>query len=219
MTYQTIFFDLDGTLSDPKPGITGSIQYALAQMGRPAPDGDDLVWCIGPSLRVSFKTLLETEDATLAEQALSHYRRRFSDDGWMFKNTLYAGIPDLLRKLKNDGWRLFVVTAKPQVYAEQIVGYFGLKGYFDAIYGPDLNGYLAHKSDLLSHVVVVENLDTSHAIMIGDRRHDIEAARHCGVYAIGVTYGYGSREELLAANCDELIDDVAGLYSRVSDLR
>jgi phosphoglycolate phosphatase len=218
MTYQTILFDLDGTLSDPKPGITESIQYALAEMGRPVPDADELVWCIGPSLRESFKTLLETDDATLAEQALSHYRRRFSGDGWMFKNTLYAGIPGLLEKLQADGWRLFVVTAKPQVYAEPIIDHFGLRGYFEVVYGPDLDGHLANKRDLLSHVVVVENLDPSQAIMVGDRRHDIEAAHHCGVYAIGVTYGYGSRDELIAAKCDELIDDVAGLYPQLTKM-
>ena len=96
MPYRTIFFDLDGTLSDPKPGITGAIQYAMAQMGRPVPAVDDLLWCIGPSLRASFKTLLATADDGLAEEALGHYRKRFAGDGWMYKNALYPGIPALL---------------------------------------------------------------------------------------------------------------------------
>ncbi len=216
--YQTIFFDLDGTLSDPKPGIIGSIQYALAQMNQEVPAADELTWCIGPSLRESFKTLLKTDDDDLAETALTHYRHRFSTEKWMFKNTLYPGIPELLVRLKTDGWQLFIVTAKPKAFAIPIVDYFGLSDIFEVVYGPELDGHLGNKTDLLAHVVKRERLDPATVIMVGDRRHDCEAAHYSGAYAIGVTYGYGSREELAEAGYDELADDLETLYTQLSSL-
>ena len=118
---ETIFFDLDGTLTDPKPGITGSIQYALQKLGQPVPTQDELAWCIGPPLRGSFATLIGEE---LADRGVELYRERFGDVG-LFENSLYPDIKATLTALKPRA-RLFVATSKPHVFASRIVEHFGL---------------------------------------------------------------------------------------------
>src|ERR1700761_1047847 len=126
-----IFFDLDGTLTDPKPGITRSIQYALRQLDHTAPPEDELTWCIGPPLHASLKKLLGTDD--LADRALVLYRERFGDVG-LFENEVYPGIPDVLSALAKSGRRMFVATSKPVVYAERIIDHFNLGGYFERVF-------------------------------------------------------------------------------------
>src|SRR5690349_2405504 len=118
---QTIYFDLDGTLTDPKPGITGSIQYALKKLGVAVPSQDELSWCIGPPLHASLKTLIGTE--ALADQALLLYRERFSEVG-LFENSPYPGIHDTLAAVAATGARMFVATSKPAVYAARIIDHF-----------------------------------------------------------------------------------------------
>jgi phosphoglycolate phosphatase len=120
---QAIFFDLDGTLSDPKAGITGSIQYALEKLAIEVPAADDLTWCIGPPLLQSLESLLG--DRHLAEQALVLYRERFSKTG-LFENDLYPGMLDVLSDLAAAGYRLFIATSKPTVYAKRIVDHFAI---------------------------------------------------------------------------------------------
>ena len=129
-----IFFDLDGTLTDPKPGITRSIRYALQKLDHPAiPSEDELTWCIGPPLRASFVRLLGAE--TSADHAVSLYRERFSDVG-LFENAIYDGIDDVLTALGNSGHRLFVATSKPHVFADRIIDHFGLRHHFERVFGP-----------------------------------------------------------------------------------
>jgi phosphoglycolate phosphatase len=196
-------FDLDGTLTDPKVGITRSIQYALEQLGRPVPDADALTWMIGPPLIASFARILGS-DAQAAE-ALGLYRVRFSDVG-LFENQVYAGIPELLSRLREREVRLFVATSKPHVFARRILEHFGLLAFFEAVYGSELDNRNADKRDLLEHLVAKEGLDPAGAVMIGDREHDAIGARSVGMRAIGVTWGYGPREELLAAGVARLVD-------------
>ena len=114
----TLFFDLDGTLTDPKPGITRSIQYALRKLDRAVPSEDELTWCIGPPLRASLQKLLGGDD--LADQALALYRERFADIG-LYENQVYPGIADILSGLASSRRRMFVATSKPHVYAERII--------------------------------------------------------------------------------------------------
>ena len=133
-----IFFDLDGTLTDPKPGITRSIQYALDRLGQPTiPTEDELTWCIGPPLRASFVKLLGGE--TSADLAVALYRERFSDVG-LYENSLYAGIRDVLSALRASGRRLFVATSKPHVYATRIIEHFDLRRHFERVFGSELDG-------------------------------------------------------------------------------
>lgn len=196
-----IFFDLDGTLTDPKPGITRSIRYALDRLGHAAPAEDELTWCIGPPLRASFATLLGGD--THADEAVALYRERFADVG-LYENEVYAGVVDTLAALAGSGRRMFVATAKPHVYAERIVAHFGLNGYFERVFGSELSGERGEKTDLLRHALRETGIDPARAMMIGDRRHDIIGARTNGMTALGVLYGYGSRDELVAAGAHHL---------------
>ena len=131
---KAIFFDLDGTLSDPKPGITGSIQYALLSLGRPAPAAAELTWCIGPPLHESFASLLG--DAAEAAAAIELYRERYSQTG-LYENAVYDGIPEVLEAAKTAGFELFVATSKPHVYALEILRHFGLQAFFSSVFGAE----------------------------------------------------------------------------------
>lgn len=198
---QTIYFDLDGTLTDPKPGITGSIQYALKKLGQPIPSQDELTWCIGPPLHASLKRLVGTDE--LADQALLLYRERFSEVG-LFENTPYQGIHDTLATLAATDQRMFVATSKPAVYASRIVDHFGLKPYFERVFGSELDGTRVDKRDLLRYALDEARVDPGKAIMIGDRSHDVVGARSNGMTAIGVLYGYGSEAELRDAGAHHI---------------
>ena len=200
-TETALFFDLDGTLTDPKPGITASIQYALGKLGRHVPSQDELVWCIGPPLRASFVTLLDGED--LADRAVALYRERFGDVG-LFENSVYPDIEGVLAAFARTDRRMFVATSKPHVFARRIIDHFGLAGHFEHVFGSELDGTRVHKADLLAYALEQTGIDPREALMIGDRSHDVNGAKANGMDAIGVTYGYGSREELMAAGAKHL---------------
>lgn len=191
-----IYFDLDGTLTDPKPGITGSIQYALKKMDLPVPSQDELTWCIGPPLRASFVTMLGGE--IHADLAVSYYRERFAEVG-LYENSVYPDIKDVLTTLGHARARMFVATSKPHVFAERIIDHFGLTGYFERVFGSELDGTRVNKSELLAYALEEANVNPSQALMIGDRSHDMIGAKNNGMSAIGVLYGYGSKEELIEA--------------------
>lgn len=192
-----IYFDLDGTLTDPKIGITRSIQYALGKLDHPAmPTEDELTWCIGPPLRASFVKLLGGDHA--ADAAVAFYRERFSDVG-LFENGVYNGVPEVLTTLRASGHRLFVATSKPHVFAERIIDHFGLRDHFERVFGSELDGTRVDKSDLLEYALKEAAVDPSRTLMIGDRSHDMVGARNNGMKGIGVLYGYGSRDELTQA--------------------
>ena len=188
-----IFLDLDGTLTDPRIGITHSIQHALARLDRPVPSEDDLLWCIGPPLIASFRKILGDESE--AQRGVALYRERFSDVG-LFENTLYDGIHELLTALKAAGPRLFVATSKPHVFASRIIDHFGLARYFEHVYGAELDGTRGEKTDLLRYALEQRGLSGHRAIMVGDRSFDMIGARNNAMTPIGVLYGYGSAAEL-----------------------
>jgi phosphoglycolate phosphatase len=197
-----IFFDLDGTLTDPKPGITRSIQYALQKLDYPTiPTEDELTWCIGPPLRASFAKILGGEDD--ADRAVSLYRERFSDIG-LYENGVYDGISEVLTALSQSGRRLFVATSKPHVFATRIVEHFGLRIHFEHVFGSELDGTRVDKSDLLAYALKTAAVTPAKTLMIGDRSHDMVGAKNNGMQAIGVLYGYGSREELLGAGARQV---------------
>jgi phosphoglycolate phosphatase len=197
-----IYFDLDGTLTDPKPGITRSIQYALQRLDHPTmPTEDELTWCFGPPLRASFVRLLGAE--TSADLAVSYYRERFSDIG-LYENGVYDGIGDVLTSLCTSGHRLFVATSKPHVFAERIIDHFGLRGHFEHVFGSELDGTRVDKSHLLEYALKQASVNPAKTLMIGDRSHDMVGARNNGMNGIGVLYGYGSRDELLGAGAQHV---------------
>jgi phosphoglycolate phosphatase len=191
-----VLVDLDGTLLDPKPGILGSIQYALARLGAPVPPLEDLTWAIGPPLRTTFPQLLGCAD--LVEEAVALYREKYVG-GAMYDALVYAGIPQALEALSAAGCRLILATAKPHVYARPILNHFDLGRHFAAVYGPELDGTNDSKADLIACILREHRVSPQHAIMVGDRHIDISAAAHNEIGALGVTWGYGSRDELITA--------------------
>jgi phosphoglycolate phosphatase len=205
MLSHTVLFDLDGTLTDPKPGITGCIQYALSELGYKPPDVNELLWCIGPPLKSSFSQLLQTSNDTLLEEAISLYRSRFSTIG-LFENSLYPQIPETLKTIRAAGYQTFVATSKPQIYATRIIEYFDLAPLFDGVYGSELDGNRSVKCDLISYIIERESLSASTVVMVGDRSHDIIGAKKNNIASIGVTYGYGTREELETHKADLIAD-------------
>ncbi|WP_262298746.1 HAD family hydrolase [Microvirga sesbaniae] len=205
-------FDLDGTLTDPKAGITRSVQYALERLGRPVPDAGALTWMIGPPLVSGFTELLG--GAEEVPDAVRFYRERYGDVG-LFENEVYAGIPALLRSLEEKGVRLHVATSKLQVFAQRILEHFDLSRFFAGIYGSEPDNRNADKRDLIRHILDRERFDPAGAVMIGDRKHDVIGAAANGIATIGVSWGYGSREELRQAGAACLADDPQGLEAPI----
>ena len=189
-----IYFDLDGTLTDPYEGISKCILYALDELGFPHPDDEYLLNCIGPPLYDTFPELVG-DDLTL--KAVDLYRKRFNDVGWQ-ENKLYVGILDALETICTNGHTLFVATSKPHVQAKRIVEHFGMGQFFEAVYGCELDGTRSSKSELLRYAIA-ENPSGDSRTMIGDRKHDLYGAIANDMRPIGVSYGYGSVEELESA--------------------
>lgn len=202
---KTVFFDLDGTLTDPMLGITGCIAHALHRLNQPVPPAEELTWCIGPPLLDSLRQL--TNDA-LAPQALALYRERFSERG-LFENTLYEGIRELLTQLQANAYPLYVASSKPVVYVERILEHFELRQHFTDVFGAELDGRRSDKAELLTYALKTTGAAADNSVMVGDRRFDMLGAQHNGLGSIGVTYGYGSREELVEAGANQLVDHPA----------
>jgi phosphoglycolate phosphatase len=205
-----VLFDLDGTLTDPREGITRSIAHALERLGVEPPPLEELTFAIGPPLRASFARLLATDKHEAIERAVSHYRERFGDVG-LFENALYDGIVDTLTALAGRGTPLLVATSKPAVYARRIVDHFGLGRHFIEVHGCELDGTREDKRDLIAHIIPHHGLDAARAVMIGDRGADMRAARHHGLKALGALWGYGTREELLEHGAQQLCNAPRGL--------
>ncbi|MFK7955911.1 MAG: HAD hydrolase-like protein [Lysobacterales bacterium] len=214
MTSQgTVFFDLDGTLTDPQEGIVNCIVHALEKLDVPRPDRHRLTRCIGPPLQESFVELVGPERAELAVQL---YRQRFDACGWQ-ENRRYPGILEGLQKLSERGVQLCVATSKPQIFAERIVEHFDMQPYFQHIFGPGLDGTRADKSELLAFAVAQTHPSRPIA-MVGDRKHDMIGAGSNAIPAIGVTYGFGSAQELRTAGAQDIVDSVSTLFVALDDL-
>jgi phosphoglycolate phosphatase len=216
-TPQTLFFDLDGTLTDPREGITRCIQYALGELNcSRIPEADELLWCIGPPLQQSFALLVGEDQAV---RAVALYRERFSDIG-LYENTLYPGIREVLENLQAAGLSLQVASSKPHVYVQKILEHFEIAQHFRNVFGAELDGTRSEKTELLEYAIQQTGCVTARATMIGDRHHDATGALNNDIRFVGVLYGYGDREELVAAGADELIaapQDLTTLFmSRIS---
>jgi len=208
--YKVVLFDLDGTLSDPKIGITKSVQHALQKAGVMVNDLDELEPFIGPPLQVSFQEIYGFNDTQIT-QAIRDYRERFTERG-MFENKLYEDIPVLLAHLKQQGYILTIATSKPTVFAEQIIKYFQLESYFDLVVGSHLDGSRSAKGEIIAEVLQqLDSYPKEQFIMIGDRKYDLIGARENQIDAIGVTYGFGSLEELKNEEPTYIVDHVNDL--------
>ncbi len=190
-----ILFDLDGTLSDPGEGIINSLKYALKQFGI---NGDPQILrkFIGPPLADSFQEHYDFDEEKTAE-AIRFYREYFHEYG-LFQNVIYPGIPELLQDLTNSGKTLAIATTKPTVYAQQILEYFKIDHFFekDLVVGSYLDGRRTNKAELIATVLECLGGNPLEMVMIGDRKFDIIGAKANGIDVIGVTYGYGEKEEI-----------------------
>jgi phosphoglycolate phosphatase len=166
-----LLFDLDGTLTDPGIGILASTRYALAELGKSCPSDAVLASFIGPPLRNMFRTILETSDNGMIEEAVRLYRKRYTDVG-IYESYVYDGVPAMLRRVRCRASKVFLATSKPAVFADRIVKHFELTPYFDGIYGTELNGRFDDKADLLGDLVAREDV-RGDALMVGDRAADI----------------------------------------------
>jgi phosphoglycolate phosphatase len=187
-----LLFDLDGTLTDPRPGIVRCMKHALDTLRAPCPSDDVLASFIGPPLRETFATLLETSNRSLVERALALYREEYGDTG-LFENRIYAGVRQMLDEARGAASAAFVATLKPKLYADRIVRRLGLEPYFAGVYGPELEGRFDDKVDLLAHLLETEKVSPERAVMIGDRAGDIVAARANRVRSIGCSGVMGPR--------------------------
>lgn len=208
-----LLFDLDGTLTDPRVGITTCVQYALRHFGIDEPDLAKLESFIGPPLRESFMNFYGF-DAGQAEEAVEKYRERFQDIG-IFENQVYEGIPHMLHTLQSKGIFLAVASSKPQVYVERILEHFDLKKYFSVVVGSELDGTRENKDEVvqeaLNRLFAYKPIRKKEVYMIGDRSFDVEGAKALGIESVGVTYGFGSMEELKEAKADYIVRSVGEL--------
>jgi phosphoglycolate phosphatase len=193
------YFDLDGTLTDPYEGITNCILYALDELGYPHPDDDYLHDCIGPPLWDTFPEMVGEE---LTPKAVALYRERFVDIGWQ-ENKPYDGVLDMLDAVASSGHILLVATAKPHMHAARIIDHFGMGDFIHNVYGSELDGTRATKTELLSFAID-RNPGAQRHFMVGDRRHDLIGAVANNMIPIGVAYGYGSIEELEQAGASQI---------------
>ena len=207
MSLEYIFFDLDGTLTDPAIGITNAVMHALKKYGIAVSDRKELYKFIGPPLWDSFEKYCGFSKEE-ANAAVEYYREYYRDKG-MFENQVYDGCEGLLKELKDNGKILIVATSKPEVFAEQILEHFGIAKYFTFIAGSTLDGSRVKKGDVIRYALEsCKIIDGSQAIMIGDREHDIIGAKEMGLSSIGVLFGYGSRAELEEAGADFIVSTI-----------
>lgn len=194
MHYPTILFDLDGTLTDPREGITRSIQFALARLGIDEPDITRLEHFIGPPLLQAFMQFYGFDEAK-AWEAVGFYRERFKVTG-LYENHVFDGVFELLDTLAGQDRTLYIATSKPWVFAREIARHFDFARYFKVIYGSELDGTRTDKVELIAHLLAEEGLDPTQTLMIGDRKHDLIGGMRNGLDVAAVGYGFGSHEEL-----------------------
>jgi phosphoglycolate phosphatase len=214
---RAVLLDLDGTLTDSRPGIVASYHAALRSLGHEPDPAIDLTFVIGPPPEVIMTKVLAHYGDDRVGEAVTLYRDHYGRD-FIFDNSVYDGIPAALDRLAGAGFVLYVATAKRTVFARRILERFGLAARFAGIYGSEPGGALDRKVDLIRHLLAAEALSPAAAVMVGDRSHDIEGAHANGLPAIGVAWGYGGADELRAHRADRIIDRPDQLADAVLEL-
>lgn len=200
---RALLLDLDGTLSDSRPGIAASFRFTLEQLGHDPAAAGDLTWAVGPPIAVSLERLLQPYGDTRLDEALTIYRARYSDVG-LYDCSVYPGVVAMLDRVRDAGIAMVVATSKRVDFAERVMDHLALREHVRAIYGALPGGGLDHKWDLLAHLLTAEQLAPANCTMLGDRLHDIQAAKRNTIQSIGALWGYGGRAELEAAGADAI---------------
>lgn len=212
MTPKAIFFDLDGTLTDSGEGIINCARRALAHFGLPQPSDLEMRVFVGPPLRDTFAKFGVPADGI--EKAMEIYRERYNPIG-IFENTPYPGIHALVEKLRNDGHRLFLATAKPEIMAVRIMDRFELAPYFERICGASLDLSRDSKAAVIAYLLE-QVPDVEQVVMVGDTAYDVIGAAEHGIPTIGVSWGYGKAEDMTAAGAVAIADTMDSLYELLS---
>jgi len=208
--YKIILFDLDGTLTDPKLGITKSVQYALKSYGIIENNLDILEKFIGPPLKQSFMKYYNLNEKE-AIQAIEIFREYFKTKG-LYENNIYPNIEKLLNNLVKKGKILVVATSKPTIFAKKILKYFKVDKYFKIVIGSNLDGSRVNKEEVIRYALKNMKINEyDEVIMIGDRKYDILGAKEVGIHSVGVLYGYGSIKEIKQAKPDYIVKSVKEL--------
>lgn len=206
-----ICLDLDGTLIDSQPGIEKCIEYAITKLGISSPRKcPDFSWAIGLGLREVFSHIIDSTDRDEVEQAVTFYRERYSVTG-VYENILYPGVSSFLHRASAAGYKIFLTTLKPTVYARLILDQHNLNVVFSGVYGSELNWSNDSKTELVKQAFSEQQLMPNKTLIVGDRKYDIQAAKDLGASSIGVTYGYGTKEELAEAGADYFAESAAQL--------
>lgn len=216
LKYSHIFFDMDGTVLESGPGVKKAVSFALEKLGIKETEDKNLRRFIGPPLKDSFKDFYGFSEEQCTK-ALLYFRDYYEKQNGLFDSYIYDGIPELLKKLKDEGAHLYIASSKPEIYIHQLLKRDNLDKYFDCVGGADVQEIRVKKEDIIQYVIdeckLSEEIKSSNVIMVGDRKFDIEGAAIFGIKTIGVLYGYGSREELdshgaiaTAKDCEELFE-------------
>ncbi len=200
--------DLDGTLSDSRPGIAACFRHALTELGHDASTAADLTWAVGPPIAVSLARLLKPFGDDRVDQALEIYRAQYSATG-LYDCTVYPGVEAMLRDLRAADVTLCIATSKRRDFAERVMEHLKLRDCVRAVYGAKPGGGLDHKYDLLAHILITERFAAADCVMVGDRLHDIEAAKANAIRSIGAAWGYGGRAELTECAADAIAETPA----------
>lgn len=213
---ENILFDLDGTLTDPMLGITNSVMYSLEKMGFPVPDRKDLLCFIGPPLLYSYQTYCGM-DPEQAQQAVDAYREYFGVKG-LLENAVFPGVPKFLTRLRRQGKKLYIATSKPEGYTLRILEHFDLLRYFDGVAAATMDASRHTKDKVVTYCLETFAIDPATAVMVGDREHDIQGGKVNGLRTVGVTFGYGPRQELEENGADAIADDFDELYNILMEM-
>ena len=208
--WDNILWDLDGTVTDPYEGITNSILFSLKYYPNiPTPKREELREFIGPPLAAKYAEFFALSEEE-AKQAVEHYREYYRPYG-LYQNKLYDGIEELLAKLKHNGKKVYLATSKPEEFAKKILVHYDIDKYFDGVYGSTLDGSIVKKEDVIKYILDNEGCNTEKTVMIGDTQYDIIGAHKLGLDAVGVTYGYGRREDIENSAPCAIVDSVEEL--------
>ena len=207
--YQYLLFDLDGTLTNPKEGITKCVQYALRSFGIEEPDLDKLEPFIGPPLLDSFMEYYNMTPEQ-ARTALEKYRERFRDIG-IFENEVFPGVPEMLEILQKKGKKLVIASSKPEEYVLRILEKYGIRAFFHEVVGASIDEKRSAKADVIEEAfrrLQITEEKKAQVLMIGDRKHDVEGAKVCGIRCLGVYVGFAKPGELEQAGADYIVHTV-----------
>ena len=217
-----VLFDLDGTLTESGPGIMNAAKIALNHFGIEENNVENLHKFVGPPLTESFGQRYVMNEAD-TQEAIAVFRKYYNVTG-IYENSVFEGIQEMLQQLKSNGLLLSIASSKPRPMIDIVVDHFDIRKYFDVIVGCELDGTRSQKKEVVDEVIRLfgelsgDDAVLEHSIMVGDRMYDVNGARECGLECIGVTYGYGTRQELQEAGAAYIVDSVNELGEKLLHL-